>query len=316
MSLPPASVDREQNKFTLDSEGNVAVRTKDVAVAESLATSNETLQTIEDNTDGIETFLGVLVTQTDQIETKQDTSNTRIGDLTETAPATDTASSGLNGRLQRIAQRITSMFTALTDGSQRGQIVDSGNNAVTASASNAGTNLQQALDVYRISPSRARYTGTVFIRQSAATAAGAVVWAMRNPVGSGKTIFIERIYLNGDFNATTPVGRVLLSYALRRFTGADPTGGTLLTPGKNDTDDVDSVVTVMRQLDTGLGGAMVLETGHVGLIGFPSFGTFGSPYVRNETSIKLKPGEGLAIALNAAAIVGQELSGEITWCVR
>lgn len=33
-----------------------------------------------------------------------------IGALTETAPATDTASSGLNGRLQRVAQRITSLI--------------------------------------------------------------------------------------------------------------------------------------------------------------------------------------------------------------
>lgn len=33
-----------------------------------------------------------------------------IGILTETAPASDTASSGLNGRLQRIAQRITSLI--------------------------------------------------------------------------------------------------------------------------------------------------------------------------------------------------------------
>lgn len=33
-----------------------------------------------------------------------------IGALTETAPATDTASSGLNGRLQRIAQRLTSLI--------------------------------------------------------------------------------------------------------------------------------------------------------------------------------------------------------------
>ncbi len=36
-----------------------------------------------------------------------------IGAVTETAPATDTASSGLNGRLQRIAQRITSTLTTL-----------------------------------------------------------------------------------------------------------------------------------------------------------------------------------------------------------
>lgn len=33
-----------------------------------------------------------------------------IGSITETAPASDTASSGVNGRLQRIAQRITSLI--------------------------------------------------------------------------------------------------------------------------------------------------------------------------------------------------------------
>lgn len=37
-------------------------------------------------------------------------SNTLLGSLTETAPTTDIASSGLNGRLQRIAQRLTSLL--------------------------------------------------------------------------------------------------------------------------------------------------------------------------------------------------------------
>ena len=39
--------------------------------------------------------------------------DTKAGSLTETAPATDTASSGLNGRLQRIAQRMTSLIALL-----------------------------------------------------------------------------------------------------------------------------------------------------------------------------------------------------------
>ncbi|MFA5922321.1 MAG: hypothetical protein WC856_13680 [Methylococcaceae bacterium] len=39
--------------------------------------------------------------------------NTETGALTETAPATDTASSGLNGRLQRIAQRLTSLIALI-----------------------------------------------------------------------------------------------------------------------------------------------------------------------------------------------------------
>ena len=37
----------------------------------------------------------------------------RIGIITETAPASDTASSGLNGRLQRIAQRLTSLIALI-----------------------------------------------------------------------------------------------------------------------------------------------------------------------------------------------------------
>lgn len=43
----------------------------------------------------------------------QSTANTLVGALTETAPASDTASSGLNGRLQRVAQRLSSLITLL-----------------------------------------------------------------------------------------------------------------------------------------------------------------------------------------------------------
>ena len=42
-----------------------------------------------------------------------DTMATQLGSVTETAPANDTASSGLNGRLQRIAQRLTSLIALL-----------------------------------------------------------------------------------------------------------------------------------------------------------------------------------------------------------
>ncbi|RWP19269.1 MAG: hypothetical protein EOR00_09180 [Mesorhizobium sp.] len=43
-------------------------------------------------------------------EAKQDAEAVLVGTVTETAPASDTASSGLNGRLQRIAQRLTSLL--------------------------------------------------------------------------------------------------------------------------------------------------------------------------------------------------------------
>lgn len=44
---------------------------------------------------------------------KQDAEAVLIGAVDETAPATDTASSGANGRLQRIAQRLTSLIALI-----------------------------------------------------------------------------------------------------------------------------------------------------------------------------------------------------------
>jgi hypothetical protein len=48
-----------------------------------------------------------------------------VGSLTETAPATDTASSGLNGRLQRVAQRLTSMIALLPTALGQGTMAQS-----------------------------------------------------------------------------------------------------------------------------------------------------------------------------------------------
>lgn len=59
-----------------------------------------------------ETTLGTRLSESDF--------DSKIGSLTEAAPASDTASSGLNGRLQRIAQRLTSLITALGSPFQAG----------------------------------------------------------------------------------------------------------------------------------------------------------------------------------------------------
>lgn len=53
----------------------------------------------------------------------------QIGTLTETAPGSDTASSGLNGRLQRIAQRLTSLLAVVP--ASLGQKTMAGSLAVT-----------------------------------------------------------------------------------------------------------------------------------------------------------------------------------------
>lgn len=65
-----------------------------------------------------------------------------IGAVTETAPATDTASSGLNGRLQRIAQRLTSIIALLPTalGAGGGLKVDGSGTALPVSGTVAATN--------------------------------------------------------------------------------------------------------------------------------------------------------------------------------
>jgi hypothetical protein len=79
---------------------------------------NTTLTAIDGHVDGIETLIG--------------TTNTLNGAVTETAPASDTASSGLNGRLQRIAQRLTTLIgTTLTT-----QLAAATNAVTTAYATN------------------------------------------------------------------------------------------------------------------------------------------------------------------------------------
>lgn len=89
-----------------------------------LAATNTALTTLQGYQDGVETLIGstntsltTLAGHVDSLEALTTTLNGYIdglesytGALTETAPATDTASSGLNGRLQRIAQRLTSLI--------------------------------------------------------------------------------------------------------------------------------------------------------------------------------------------------------------
>jgi hypothetical protein len=83
-----------------------------------------------------ETTLGTRLTESDF--------DAKVGSLTEGAPATDTASSGLNGRLQRVAQRLTSLLALLPAalGAGGGLKVDGSGTALPVSGTvtaNAGT---------------------------------------------------------------------------------------------------------------------------------------------------------------------------------
>jgi hypothetical protein len=64
-----------------------------------------------------------------------------LGAVTETAPATDTASSGINGRLQRLAQKLTSLIALLPTalGAGGGLKVDGSGTALPVSGTVAAT---------------------------------------------------------------------------------------------------------------------------------------------------------------------------------
>ncbi len=61
----------------------------------------------------IDTKTSTVIGHVDGIETLLSAEAVLVGAVTEAAPASDTASSGVNGRLQRIAQRLTTMLTGI-----------------------------------------------------------------------------------------------------------------------------------------------------------------------------------------------------------
>lgn len=107
-----AGTDGDYTMPIFDASGRQHVNVGTSALPTGASTSaNQT--TIIGHVDGIETSLTSVVTNTSDTASGISDVNTNLGILTETAPGTDTASSGLNGRLQRIAQRLTSLIALL-----------------------------------------------------------------------------------------------------------------------------------------------------------------------------------------------------------
>ena len=93
-----------------------------LATAANQVTANASLSSIDTklssqataaNQTSTNTKLDTLIAKDFATSAKQDAEAVLIGAVNETAPASDTASSGLNGRLQRIAQRLTSLIGLL-----------------------------------------------------------------------------------------------------------------------------------------------------------------------------------------------------------
>lgn len=86
----------------------VKANTDNLDVALSTRNAEATQALIKAKTDNLDVALSTVAKDTTLLA-----SNTLLGAVTETAPVSDTASSGLNGRLQRIAQNISSLITQL-----------------------------------------------------------------------------------------------------------------------------------------------------------------------------------------------------------
>ena len=93
-------------------------------------------------------------------EVKQDAEIILFGALTETAPVTDTASSGLNGRLQRIAQRLTSLMALLP--ASLGQKTSAASLAVVVSSDQSAIPVTGPLTDTQIRATALPVSGTFF----------------------------------------------------------------------------------------------------------------------------------------------------------
>lgn len=166
-------------------------------------------------------------------------------------------------------------------------------------------------------PPTGAYVLPINIRQTAATAANQLVWAMRL-VTSSRRVYIRQIVLACAFDGTAAASTS--RYGISRCATATATGGTAIPVIKKRSNYSTSDVTDARFLDTGLTIAgMTFETAAF-IVGCPRGASGASvPFVFGTddgtafSSFELASGEGLGIGLSSAAVVGDSLVGWVAW---
>ena len=154
----------------------------------------------------------------DTLEANTDTLETLTGIVTETAPANDTASSGLNGRLQRIAQRVTTAIASL-DLLAPTTTAGAGIAPVVTSALATGQVIKaSAGNLYRLNGAATTVAGYFLVHNTTAVpAAGSVTPVKAYPVAIGQAIEV-------DFNPPLRLGTgisVSFSSAATPYTQTD-----------------------------------------------------------------------------------------------
>ena len=121
-----------------------------------------------------ETTLGTRLSESDF--------DTKVGSLTESAPASDTASSGLNGRLQRVAQRITSLIALVPSA-----LTGSGNFKVSLQESNATQAATQS-GTWTVQPGNTANTTPWLVTLSPATSGGFTTYHLVSAASTNATV--------------------------------------------------------------------------------------------------------------------------------
>lgn len=144
---------------------------------------------------------------------------TLIGGVTETAPASDTASSGLNGRLQRIAQRLTSLialipyinsiawFTRISDGTNNVSVTANGglstSDTLNASGVQGAISVNSSAIAVRVGGANLTNRKNLFFQNNGTAT---LYWGYTNAVTTSTGIPIFRNqYVTGDWGASTTI---------------------------------------------------------------------------------------------------------------
>ncbi len=177
--------------------------------------------------------------------------------------------------------------------------------------------------IYPIAPTGS-YLANINIRHTVADAGASAVFAMRNPAASTKTCFIRAIRGRVTFDGTA-VAATSCAYEFIRFSGGDPSTGTTLPRVKKRSSYANSQIldanaqqksgvltmTSVTYDPNGPFNVVRLPTSVTsGIAGFDiDLLTAGLSYEGFELAV----GEGLAIRLNVAAIIGLGIAGSVEW---
>jgi len=199
-----------------------------------------------------------------------------FGPVTETAPATDTASSGLNGRLQRVAQRLSSMIALLPTalGAGGGLKVDGSGTALPVSGTVAGSG---------------NFASTVADGANVTLGAKADAKSAATDTTAISVVSILKqlsAYLGGTLTVGSHAVTNAGTFAVQEADGANVTLGAKADAKSSATDTTPiSVVSILKQLSAYLGGTL----------------TVGSHAVTNAGTFAVQEADGANTTLGAKA---------------